>query len=226
VFILLIAFNISDDLHHAEVYVTPTGYCYHTSNCRTFRGGRCLTIENAQKERYYQCSLCHPFQHVLAYSLLGYAFIACFSFGVFSIFQAIIDLNEKRKKQAIKKAEADEFCLQYNQKRASEVFGMPKYYYIGPDFIPMLVPTLAHVYGVYASSSSYHLAHCKYAKGNPISRYQASELKLAPCRMCTPEAPGEKWYYLYYYWARKAHSLGVIVNIRDDIITVTTEKSD
>ena len=54
--------NINDLDDSETVYVTPSGHCYHKSDCSSIRGSSktSMTKKEAKKNGYSQCSICKP----------------------------------------------------------------------------------------------------------------------------------------------------------------------
>lgn len=222
--LVIIGIFVNDSLQDETVYVTRTGYCYHVKSCGTYSGGKSVSIRKAEKDGYTPCSLCNPWHNRLFFVLLWYAILSSFAHTAFLAVQMLIENKVKRENEARLREYARAFCQRYNQRKANELFGMPEYYCVGSDFIPVLISPYDDEYGVYAGATAYHLRSCQYAKGDCISKYHATELDLRPCKLCKPPAPNEKWYIRYSHWAKRAASLGVFVEIRNDIITVLPNK--
>lgn len=223
VFLLLVYFNLvqNNTLEDKTVYTTRTGSCYHRSGCKTLHSKRATTIRQAEKDGYSSCGVCCPDATYFWEALFCYGVAGCAVYFAFGIPISIINGKIARQELEEKKRKANEFRSKFDQADAAIVLGVPTSYNIGDDLRPKLKDDADQYLAVYAGSSAYHLKACRYAYGaSKMSRFEARQKGLRPCKVCCPPPATDLWYSRFMAWAEEAHSLDLRVEIKDGTIFV------
>lgn len=223
VFLFLVYFNLvqNNTLEDKTVYTTRTGSCYHRSGCKTLHSRKATTIRQAEKDGYSSCGLCSPDAVYFFEALFYYGVVGCAVYLAAGVPVFIINGKIAKRELEEKKRKANDFKFRFNQKDAAMVLGIPPSYYIGNDLRPKLKEDADQSLAVYAGSSAYHLKSCRYAPGAlRMSRFEARQHGLRPCKVCCPPSATDQWYSNFMAWASEAHSLDLCVEIKDGTIFV------